>query len=358
MTVTPPKVRDFTTTERRLEVEVVSGEAFEVLLSLYALGSGEKEEDFLVGSEWFERVRATASAEALEDLGTLGEWAVWFSLIGEVYAIGSPFTMDRLLERIEGMEPVELRRSLLSIDSHLEEQSDPEFLEAMAAGDSDALAKAEDWCDKCPGLIRLLHMPPTETRDAIATMLRRFWKEASPVDEPTLCTLERDADHKRSLVRRMEPERLVETATNGVTVAAQPGLKGVVLVPSVIIRPWVLITEREGKRIFCYSVADENLGIDPDAPPAWLVQFYKALGDERRLSILRRLAEGPASFSDLVEHLDLKKSTVHHHVRKLRTAGLVRVTVGADKEYSLRTGAVPEAGRLLEGFLGTSPREE
>ena len=97
-----------------------------------------------------------------------------------------------------------------------------------------------------------------------------------------------------------------------------------------------------------------RIGADPDAPPSWLVQFYKALGDERRLTILKRLAEGPASFGDLVELLDLAKSTVHHHIRQLRQAGVVRVTVGAEKEYSLRLGTVPEAARLLEGFLGTA----
>ena len=53
----------------------------------------------------------------------------------------------------------------------------------------------------------------------------------------------------------------------------------------------------------------------------------------------------------LVQRLDLSKSTVHHHLRLLRTAGLVRVTIGEEHVYSLRVGAIPQAGPLLETYL-------
>jgi hypothetical protein len=38
-------------------------------------------------------------------------------------------------------------------------------------------------------------------------------------------------------------------------------------------------------------------------------------------------------------------------MRALRTAGLVLITVGDEKEYSLRPQAIPEAGRLLQTYL-------
>ena len=70
-----------------------------------------------------------------------------------------------------------------------------------------------------------------------------------------------------------------------------------------------------------------------------------------RLRILNLLASGPASLSEVAERLGLAKSTVIHHIRALRSAGVVLITVGADKEYSLRTQAIPEAGRLLRAYL-------
>ncbi|MCB2222859.1 MAG: ArsR family transcriptional regulator [Actinobacteria bacterium] len=353
MTTTTPKVRDFTTADQGLRVDVASGEAFELLLSLYALSGEEDPAAFEIGSDWFEGVEERAGADLVAELREYGDWSVWLALLGEAFGLGAPHTVERLLEHLDTVDPVVLRRGLLEVGAcHASETVDAGQVDAVAAGDPEAVASAAEWCDKCPGLLRLLQMPPEESRDRLAAMLRRF-AEAGPIPDGVGRTLERDAEHKRSLARRVEPVRLVEKATNGITVAPHPGLEGVVLVPSVVLRPWVIIAERAGTQILCYSVDEEILGSDPDAPPTWLVQFYKALGDERRLAILRRLAEGPAGLSDLAEMLDLAKSTVHHHVRQLRTAGLVRVTVGADKEYSLRMGAVPEATRMLEGFLGT-----
>jgi DNA-binding transcriptional ArsR family regulator len=126
----------------------------------------------------------------------------------------------------------------------------------------------------------------------------------------------------------------------------------VVLVPSAVVRPWVLISEAGSLRIFVYPVSAETLSADPDAPSPWMVSFYKALADERRLRILNMLASGPASLPEVAERMGLAKSTVIHHIRALRTAGLVLITVGDDKEYSLRPQAIPEAGRLLQAYLG------
>ncbi len=154
----------------------------------------------------------------------------------------------------------------------------------------------------------------------------------------------------------MGPPALVEAATNGVTFKMQPQITGVMLIPSKIIRPWTVIMEHEGLGIFAYSVSDEHLMADADAPPSYLVDLFKALGDERRLRILGILSEGEAALMDIAERLDLAKSTAHHHLRILRTAGLVRVTVGDSKGYSLRRDQIPETARLLDAYL-TTPKK-
>ena len=117
------------------------------------------------------------------------------------------------------------------------------------------------------------------------------------------------------------------------------------------MRPWVLILEQAETRVFVYPIADEHMTADCDAPSPWIVKTYKALSDEKRIRVLRRLATGPAGFQELVEYLDAAKSTVHHHLRVLRSARLVKVSLGADKEYSLRTGVIGEAAKALEEFV-------
>jgi predicted transcriptional regulator len=54
-----------------------------------------------------------------------------------------------------------------------------------------------------------------------------------------------------------------------------------------------------------------------------LVNFFKALADANRLKIIGLLAQQPYSVEELAALLDLKPSTVSHHLAKLAQVGLV-----------------------------------
>jgi predicted transcriptional regulator len=55
-----------------------------------------------------------------------------------------------------------------------------------------------------------------------------------------------------------------------------------------------------------------------------LLTFFKALADSNRLKIVGLLAEKPYSVEELAEVLQLKPSTVSHHLSRLSEAGLVQ----------------------------------
>ena len=111
-----------------------------------------------------------------------------------------------------------------------------------------------------------------------------------------------------------------------------------------------------------YGMADEFVDPDPEAAPSWLVRTYKALSDERRLRILRRLSEGETSLDELTKLLGLSKSTVHHHIGILRAAGLVRVQIPSERtkkhdkttRYSLREQPLDMAGDFLDTYIRRS----
>ena len=84
----------------------------------------------------------------------------------------------------------------------------------------------------------------------------------------------------------------IPTATNGVVFAPRPGIDRVALVPSFVKRPVVSYNEVGETLLIIYPVADESVSADADAPPLRLVRLSKALGDEKRLRILRALADG------------------------------------------------------------------
>jgi DNA-binding transcriptional ArsR family regulator len=79
------------------------------------------------------------------------------------------------------------------------------------------------------------------------------------------------------------------------------------------------------------------------------------------LTILRLLAEGPHSFTEVVRATGLSKSTVNHHMVMLRAAGLVRVQDTASGThqghpykpvtYVLRPDAIDDLADRLHEYL-------
>ena len=189
-----------------------------------------------------------------------------------------------------------------------------------------------------------------ELIEVLELWAERVWKPESLTIMPIL---ERDAEVKRDLLRDLPLDQFITTATNGVEFAPRPGIDRVVMVPSFVNRPLVSYLELGEALIIIYPVADESVSADADSPPLRLVRLSKALGDEKRLRILRVLSEGEKTLMELAEMFGVAKTTMHHHMIVLRSAGLVAVGVG-QKRYRLRTETVPDVGALLSGYLGAA----
>lgn len=79
-----------------------------------------------------------------------------------------------------------------------------------------------------------------------------------------------------------------------------------------------------------------------------LVLFFKALADSNRLKIVGLLADKPYSGEELAALLDLKPSTVSHHLSKLFEAGLVQSrTESYYTVYQLDRKALEEKSRNI-----------
>ena len=79
-----------------------------------------------------------------------------------------------------------------------------------------------------------------------------------------------------------------------------------------------------------------------------LVNFFKVLADSSRLKIVGLLAQKPYSVEELSALLQLKPSTVSHHLSKLAKAGLVHATTDSYYNvYQLDQKALEEKSRSL-----------
>lgn len=82
---------------------------------------------------------------------------------------------------------------------------------------------------------------------------------------------------------------------------------------------------------------------------------FSAMGDETRLRIVTRLANGdPCSVSQLTEGLEITRQAVAKHLKVLKSVGLVHVTkAGRESLYEL----VPDAFVDIKDYLDFISRE-
>ncbi len=112
----------------------------------------------------------------------------------------------------------------------------------------------------------------------------------------------------------------------------------------------MILWEHKGTKIFCYPIAAPA---EEGVPPVEVARIYKALGDEGRLKLLRRLSDGPLKLTDAAAELGVAKSTAHHHLAILRQAGFVAIRDEGENVYSIRRD-LPQTGDLLSAYFGSS----
>jgi ArsR family transcriptional regulator, zinc-responsive transcriptional repressor len=84
-------------------------------------------------------------------------------------------------------------------------------------------------------------------------------------------------------------------------------------------------------------------------------RVHRALGDTNRLDLVRRLAQSPATVTELIESTDLSQPLVSWHLRRLRSAGLVSSErAGRESIYTLRTETIAEGHALMLAALGVA----
>ncbi len=339
-------------------VEIDVAEAAEVLMSICAVADHRDHDTLDIGAEWLDARLETVPQDLLDavDEQTSGPMKVAAHLLGIVLETPKPRTFAAFLERLEATDPVEIKLQLFGCSggsfSHLAEL---EVIERAVRGDAEAqqmfLESLAEYSDKRDLVQSLLELGADEVKARLLDLLPRWYEHVfEPNAQEWRDAAERDAKAKRALATKHAPEQLVELATNGYQYRPAPGIRKLAFFPSWFMRPWVVLWEHEGTKIFCYPIAPAT---EEGASPAEVARVYKALGDEGRLKLLRRLSDGPMKLSEAAAELGVAKSTAHHHLAILRHAGFVTIRDEDENVYSLRTD-LPQTGDLLTAYLGGS----
>jgi DNA-binding transcriptional ArsR family regulator len=355
--VQPPRVVDVSRTGPPLAIEIDASQAAELLLSIATVLVEEDRDTFELEAARIEEIRAATPPELLAQAAKLLPEKAAALLLGLVYTTPKPRTAQAFLAHLAATDPIELRLHLLGYYMRGHHIADPETIRRAAEGDSEAigevLAVVAEYADeaKCASLEHVVRSDPDASKRELVEFLSSWHEQVLPQLAPADPTLaERDAEAKRELVKSLPPEQVVERLAPGIQWVAGPEVDRVVFFPAYSPRPWVYMSEFKRVKIFCYPISLDRERTAPGDPAA-LVRIYKALGDEKRLKLLKRLQAGPISLTDAAHEVGLAKSTTHHHLAILRQAGFVLIQEG-DDTYRLRPDLQPEPGALLQQYLG------
>ncbi len=343
-------------------LSIEAAPAYEFLHTIVVALDAEDHDTYDIGPAWIAETRQRAGEDLRVRIErvSFGDADTFRHLIGLAYDTAPPRDVPAFLAHLRDTDADELRLHLVQFYAReTRRMTPPATIRAAVAGDQEA--KAEflrtshpeygPWTDYLRAVLDV--EPKTWKRELIAVLEEwadRIWKPESVTIMPIV---ERDAEARRDLQRELPLDQFVTAATNGVEFAPRPGVDRLVMIPSFVQRPLVGHVEFGEVLIIVYPVADESVSAETDAPPLRLVRLSKALADEKRLRILRALGEGEKTLMELAEAFGVAKTTMHHHMIVLRSAGLVSVGVGS-KRYRLRREAVPDVGALLSVYLGAA----
>ncbi len=349
-------------------VEIDTGLAYEfmgsILIYFEHMWHEKEVYKYEVGENWFEHIRASCSQEVLEGLEafTLQSQSLhcWDYLYGMVYDAPEPKDVQAFLSYVELLDPLEIRLYWLGYyQRNLRKITPLDVVLQAAEGDEEALEQFfRTAVPKSPvAQERIRRLVTSDGEVMKETLLNLLWGWYEQVFRPQEARigpiLERDTEAKCKLQATVSAEKLVEQATNGLVYGPEAGVRKIVLVSSFLGRPWNSTPNHQDVKLIVHPVADESVMLDRSMPPVQLVRLYQALADERRLRILQLLKTRSYSLQEISDEFGVAKSTMHHHLGLLRTAGLIRIR-SDEKQYSLRPETLERASTLLEAYLNGS----
>jgi DNA-binding transcriptional ArsR family regulator len=281
---------------------------------------------------------------------------MWEHISALAYTCPLPKDVPTLLAYLESIDPLELRLHMLGYYvRHHRQTTPPDVIYAAAVGDPEAQRKLirtsyPDDAGWQRTLRWVLSLEATAAKERLFEIAHGWYDEVFREQEQYIMPiLARDVEAKRALQATHTPEQLIEICT-GWEYVPEPGVRRIILIPSYVSRPFNGDAESGDTRIFFYPSADESILADASAPPIPLLRLAKALGDERRLRILKKLSNESYTLQELADEFGVAKTTIHHHLIQLRSAGLVRMRM-SDKRFSLRQYAIENLGDLLSRYL-------
>ena len=359
-----PETRQSGGENRLPELVWDTGTAYDFFISLSVLHTPE---EFGLRASWAAGVRSRLSSahrktllEAERLVGTPLHW---------VYSLPVPKSADTVLYEL-GKIPVAERLPKLVLDAETTPEIRKLYLDTAERGSWDEehvealreeLRKFSWKKHKIPKPKVLEGMLQTWANaedfgerylDALEEYQRNFFAEEEKRIAPVL---QEQLEAARDLSKKLSLPDLLEQLSHGLHFESYLDRKELVLVPSYWGAPLVFFQALTGdKMVFTFGARPSEASLVPgEAVPDALLLGLKAISDPTRLRILRLLCINPMTPAELARKLRLRAPTVTHHLKTLRLAGLVHLSLDmhSERHYAARLEAIEELHSNLNRFL-------
>ena len=334
------------------------GTAYELFVSLHVLHEPER---YDLRPSWAAKIRARipiAERTFLEEIQAFMNFPLgWVhrlpqpkNAITALYALNQIPVAQRsltLLDLDKGIKPESQRLLQIAERRRWDKHDLAELVPLMC---KDAVDQNEQ------GLVKYLNwwVRPDDFGTMLYSALQAYYQSFFEQEEQRVGpVLQAGLEHAKELATRLSIRELIAELSQGVSFTEDLGQE-LVIVPMYWMTPLVHLDPiGPGQKLFLFGARPSTMSAIPgELVPDGLLIALKALADPTRLKILRYLSQQELTPSELSRRLNLRAPTVTHHLKELRLAGLINLTLrGQEKLYRTRLGALDPIHVNLKAFL-------
>lgn|SRR5574341_107811 len=342
------------------------GTAYDFFASLVIL---HRPGDFSVRAAWAAGMRQRLPAPERELLERVSDAVLGAPPMQWIYHLPPPKDSMTVLEAFSELAPLDRVEALVHEDDPTLRERILSVAERRAYDDGEVQFiqnyLKEKWGKAIPTKYVRAHLDvwanAEEISEGLMSAFRAYYDVFFAEEERRIYpALEAALERAQARARKLSVPDLIVELSQGVHMDKNIGeCSEVVFAPSFWSSPWIFYMPVEpGKLMILFGARPNDASLVPgEVVPDALVNALKALSDPTRLRILRLLNEESLTPTQLAHRLRLRTPTVVHHLKALRSAGLIEVMVGDqhghkhESGYRTRREGVLATCSALHGFV-------
>jgi DNA-binding transcriptional ArsR family regulator len=200
---------------------------------------------------------------------------------------------------------------------------------------------------------------PEELGEGYLSGLQSYYQAFFEEEEKRIGpALKAGLENAQALASRLSFDELFSELSQGIKLDEEFNAKSFVIAPAFWTTPLIFFEKlNKDTMLLLFGARPADMSVIPgESVPDALVRSLKALADPTRLKILFYLTSENLTPSEIARRLQLRPPTVTHHLRELRLASLVELSMANEENrYTIRKQALELVFGNLKSFLEKDP---